>query len=725
MSRFPYQFFDQYIFRTSLFSLNDFLEKTDCDYISDDKLINICYNPVYQEAIYLASPYLYREIEMWMESGINSPPKKTEKLRQSIIKYYNRMSTRSTPFGLFAGVGLGSFGDKNYYSFNRSSTRDTKLDMQFLVSLSQTLEGIPCIKNKILYFPNNSIYTVGRRIRYIEYEYLKGKRQYIISSAPRSKELDDILDFTKTGKSIDQLVQILINEKITPEDAIEFVDELISNQVLVSELEPNVSGKDFFNTLIKVLKKSEERESMITLMSIREKLEELDLNIGNSILLYQEIEELIKTLTADYNQKYLFQTDLYFQHEYQLPKYWKKELKAGIAFLNKIKLLNKESVFEKFKKAFSEKFEKKEVSLAYVMDTEIGIGYRNDTKKGLHSYLDDIELPHSGKKSDLHIKLNPIEIILNQKIQECLLNGLYVVQLSDEDFKDFEENWSDLPDTFSIMSDIISEANEEKLFIYGGGSSAANLSARFCSDKSEVRNLTKSITDKEKELNSHIILAEIVHLPEARIGNVIRRSLLRDYEIPYLASSTLPKENQITIDDLYVSLKNDEIVLRSKRLNKEVKPYLTNAHNYSSDSLPVYHFLSDLPTQAKCSRLGFYWGDLEKIYRFLPRVEYKNIILAKAQWQIRNEDINELQFTDDELQFLSAVKQWREKRKIPQWVQWIQGDNTLTLNLANYEWAKLFIDTIHLKKSIVIEEFLHNEKEDFAYQFVFSLYKDQ
>lgn len=201
--------------------------------------------------------------------------------------------------------------------------------------------------------------------------------------------------------------------------------------------------------------------------------------------------------------------------------------------------------------------------------------------------------------------------------------------------------------------------------------------------------------------------------------------MLRDYEIPYLVQSLLPHEKQIYVEDLYISIKNDRIVLHSKMLNKEIKPYLTNAHNYSEDSLPVYHFLSDLYSQHKRAGLSFFWGDLKKIYSFLPRVEYKNIILSKAQWQIIEDDINLLvPLIENKQQFLSELRIWRSKRQLPKWIQWIQWDHTLVLNLDNYDYAKLFISNVQSKKSIVIEEFLYNEKEDFAHQFIFSLYKE-
>ncbi|MDV7697834.1 lantibiotic dehydratase family protein [Chryseobacterium soli] len=577
-----------------------------------------------------------------------------------------------------------------------------------------------------MFFPNNSIYKVGYNIRYIEYQYTGGKREYIISSAPLSEELQQILDFSKQGKTIQQIAEILIDEEITKEEVIEFVEELIDNQVLVSEFEPNVSGNDFLDTLIFVLNRIDAKVEIEKLALIKEKLGELDKNIGNPIFLYAEIEELIKTFKTEYEQKYLFQTDLYNESGFTLPSNWKKELKKGISFLNKITLEQRQTEFSEFKKAFYERFETEEVPLLYVLDTEIGIGYKqNVSTKGIHSYIEDLMLSSSKKNQHKNIQLTSVHMILNEKLQEALLDNQHSIELTDEDFRDFEESWHDLPDSISIMTEIISENNQEKLFLNTStGSSAANLLGRFCSEKSEVQNLMKNITRKEQELNPNDILAEIIHLPESRIGNVIRRPTLRQYEIPYLAQSLLQTENQIPVEDLYISLKNNKIVLRSKKLNREIKPYLTNAHNYYTNTLPVYHFLSDLYSQNIRSGLHFSWGGLEHIYKFLPRVEYNNIILSKALWKVSEKDIFSLESSilgRDE--FLLKLRNWRNKRKIPVLVQWAKSDNTLTMNLENYDMAKLFIQVVKSEKLIFIEEFIYNENDDFKREFIFPMYK--
>lgn len=736
MSQFPYHFFEEYVVRTPLFSHKNFTQKFHTDEISDLDLKEICSDSVFKEAIYLASPNLYYELNQWLHSEKKLSTSQHQKLKNTLIKYYTRMSTRCTPFGLFSGGGLGKYKEtENQKSsdYNQLQVRDTKLDMHILVSLAKTLEKNPDIKNQIQYFPNNSIYTIGKKIRYVEYEYKEGKREYIISSAPLSEELSQILNFSKQRKTISQIAEVLISEEITHEEAKEFLEELIDNQVLVSELEPNVSGGDFLDTLIAVLSRIEAKNETAVLISIKNKLTELDVNIGNQVSLYLEIEDLIKSFQTDYEQKYLFQTDLYFKEEFTISTHWKQEIKKGLSFLNKITLLNKDTSFEHFRKAFYERFETQEMPLSYVLDAEIGIGYlQNKSVKGIHPYLEDLKLPNTQKKQNLHIQITPFQKILNEKLQEASLENRFTITLDDDDIKDFEEKWNDLPDTLSVMAEIISENNHEKLCIRSiGGSSAANLLGRFCSEKSSLQKLTQEITKKEEMLrldqhDNNEILAEIVHLPEARIGNVIRRPLLREYEIPYLAASVLPEEKQIPVNDLYISLKNGRIILRSKKLNKQIKPYLTNAHNYHQNALPVYHFLCDLHSQNIRTGLYFSWGSLSQIYKFLPRVEYRNIILSKAQWNIIDKDIASLELLmNNKNKFISQMKIWRSKRQIPQWIQLIKSDNTLPMNLENYDMAKLFVLTIKSVKSITIAEFLYNGNDDFMREFIFPMYKEK
>ncbi|MCL1032719.1 lantibiotic dehydratase family protein [Elizabethkingia anophelis] len=723
MAKTSYQFFNDFVVRRPFFSIQKLKEILNT---SGDSINEIISNDIFLEAVYLSSPELYSVVIKWKQSeNKNQLPLR---LKNTLLKYFIRMCSRSTPFGLFSGVDTGCFSTitlEKPFDEHLRFTRDTKPDMHFLVSLAKYLENIPQLKTKLLFYPNNSIYVVGNKIRYIEYSSYKGKREYIISSAQLFPKLDTILHYSQNGSTIPELLNLLVNEEISTAAAEEFIQELIENQVLVSELEPNLTGIDFTNHIISVLEKYQITNELSLVREIQKGIQNLDLQTRDTLSQYKVIEDLISKFPITYEKKYLLQTDLYYEHTTELNKEWKKKLWKALKFLNRITLPYKDSRLKQFKNAFFKRFENREIPLALALDTEIGIGYlQNKQSKGLHPYLDDLLLPESLENKNINLSLSPLHQILNRKLQQKPSNK-NIIRLSDEDFKDFQETWEDLPDTLSFFSEIITEKGEEKLvFTGGGGNSGANLLARFCFEKHKIKSLVGAIIQKEENIQKDSILAEIVHLPQSRVGNVLRRPNLRKYEIPYLTRSSLNNNVQIPVHDLYISIKQDKIILRSKRLNKEIKPYLTNAHNYSNDALPVYHFLCDLSLQDKRSTLAFEWGDLEHIYYSFPRVEYDNIILSKAKWKVSNEEIQHLCLQKDNPELLlEEIKKWQETRSIPDWIKWVVSDNKLVLDLQNYDMCLLFLETLERKKSIIIEEFLSNKNKVFVNEYIFTAYK--
>ena len=97
-----YKIADVFMFRTPLLSLKvleEVLAQNDLD-----KFLKTCFaDKNIREALFLASPHLCK-----LSEGHDYD----EKLGRSLLKYLIRMSSRCTPFGLFAGIGAGHFGDK-------------------------------------------------------------------------------------------------------------------------------------------------------------------------------------------------------------------------------------------------------------------------------------------------------------------------------------------------------------------------------------------------------------------------------------------------------------------------------------------------------------------------------------------------------------------------------------------------------------------------------------
>jgi len=256
-----------------------------------------------------------------------------------------------------------------------------------------------------------------------------------------------------------------------------------------------------------------------------------------------------------------------------------------------------------------------------------------------------------------------------------------------------------------------------------GGSTATYLLSRFSHIDADIYNYIEEILTKEEEEN--VIFAEIVHLPEARTGNVLSRANLRNYEIPYLAKSALPLGRQIVLSDLMVSVRNGRVILRSKMNNKEVFPLLSNAHNIEADPLPIYAFLTELQTQQKREHFGFKWGDVLTNEHYLPRVVYKNIIFSLAAWKVTKKELKSMQT-------LEELKLWLVKRSIPNRVSIADLDNNLFIDFENELSCKMFLSIIKSRDYIILKEYLFNENKALiqnegkgvANEFVLSFHKE-
>lgn len=736
-----YTILDEFVLRSPIFSFSTYKELTSKKKVDKEQFENLFHNPIVQEAIFLASPQLFNELEKCFSNKIKDIEKE-EKLLDSFFKYISRMSSRCTPFGMFAGCSVGQFASITDISLCHQTEykRHTRLDMNYLVSLSQDLVKIKFIKDQLIFHPNNSIYRIGNQFRYVEYYYKDSKRHNQIVSIEATDYLEYIIENSRDGITISELVNLLNDDEVTLQEAEYFIDELIDGQFLVSELEPSISGDEFLFQILKTLSKIKGTETIIKILNnVNNLLNTIDKTIGNPISYYTSISEELKKIESDFDIKHLFQTDLVISNKSSTLDFTvKRNIIKAVTFLNKIKTPHKESFLDYFKNEFYNRYETKTVPLSQALDVETGVGYKKQqTSHDYSPLIDDIILFEKNDLSYTEITLSKTEKILQNKIINAIKSGQYSFSVNDNDFDGFFENWKDLPSTFFAMVEIIENNGEKKIFINNiGGASAGNILGRFCHSDEKIYSLVKKIVSIEESLNEDKILAEIVHLPQARTGNVLIRPTLRKFEIPYLAKSELPNESQLLIDDLTISIKSikEPILLKSVKYNKEVMPHLTNAHNYSYNSLPIYNFLADLQAQNKRKSLNIDVNDNLIEYDFIPRIEYGSIILFKATWYIKKEEIEKLvNSIENELVFTELLEDFIMKKKLPNYVLLEEGDNELLINLHNLTCVKMLLRYIKNKNQFKLVEFLHSnnylvknelQTEYFTNQIIISFHKN-
>ena len=270
-------------------------------------------NPLIYEAIRLASPELVATTEKYWANPSSFSSKKKEALAFSLLKYYARMASRCTPFGLFAGCTVGDISAKTAIILEPSQRfkRHTQFDMQLWIALLQKLASQNTVQQHLTYYPNTSIYPLGDFYRYVEYKYVKTKREHSITALRKSEVLHKVFNATQKGKTIEEIVNLIAADDSEIQEAKAFVEDLIRFQFLIPNLEGTVTGTNEWDRVMTILDgiPTLKTENKI-LKSIKKQFAVLDSSLIPPEKCYTEIQRFIQNIGVDYDVKYLFQTDL-------------------------------------------------------------------------------------------------------------------------------------------------------------------------------------------------------------------------------------------------------------------------------------------------------------------------------------------------------------------------------------------------------------------------------
>jgi thiopeptide-type bacteriocin biosynthesis protein len=646
-----------------------------------------------REAVFLASPSLDESIDVWIKSPDSRRGRRVE---QSLVRYLMRMAGRAMPFGLFAGCSVGGWGASTSLVVPSEETiqRHTRMDTSLLVSVIDKLVRDPEIRKRLTYRPNRALYSVGTQVRYVEArEGPGGSRTHCLVSVEPTEHLSCALRSAEKGARETEIAARIVefDPDVPREDASDYVTELIDSQILEPELAVAVTGNEPDNTLIHQLKKLSINEPAELLGRVRRALGELDnqpLGIAPSV--YRELSGRLKDLSIDVDVKRLCQVDVFRGGPMPILG---PEVLAGIrealAVFQRIVPRGAPEPLARFRDAFLERYDSREVPLVVALDEESGIGAKfaqtanaetSPLLQGLPFVHDDVTAPRSWNKAEQHLLGRLIDTLCAQSA-ELILDDGDIEALT-------QRPGAALPDAFCIKATIAARSQadiDRGEFLlhpeFVNGPSGANLLGRFCHTSSTLTDHVRQHLRAEESLRPQAIHAEVVHLPDWNAGNVVVRPLLRDYEIPCLGQSGAAPEKQILLTDLWVTVRGGRIVLRSHRLGREVVPRLTCAHNFQRRSLGIYKFLSLMQGQDSTSGPLWQWGALISS-PFLPRVRFGRIVLAPARWRVNRKAFAISEESNRQERFV-AGQRLREKYRWPRFVAALEGDAALPLDLDN------------------------------------------
>jgi thiopeptide-type bacteriocin biosynthesis protein len=676
--------------------------------------------PEVREALFVASPSLDDRFHVWLERPESD---QGQKIERSLVKYFARMAGRATPFGLLAGCAVGSIAKETRLTVAPRCTyrRHARLDMNCRVALVEILDRDRDARQALTYRPNSSLYRMPGRIHYREYRRTdKGRVHYAVSLV-ESAYLQALLARAQEGATIRQLADALIgcDPAASLEEAEQYVHELIDRQVLVSELAPCLTGPEANHGLVPQLLRGSAAASVATrLVQVQRDLHAINAEkIGLAPHRYRSVARVLEDLPAHLEPDRLFQVDMTIPGGgLCLGQSVTNEILRGVEILHRLGRPSPEQEeLARFRQAFAQRYlgqtappyATRWLPLVSVVDEELGIGL-GEPQPGLRSsLLDGLEFP---LLLDSRVPWSMRDRLLLGKLHEAIGQGCQQIVLEKGDLEEMALSEPlPLPDAFAAMVSL-SAVSEKALnggafqicFERLSGPSGANLLGRFCHADPVLRQHVEQHLRAEEALQPDAIFAEIVHLPEeGRIGNVLARPRLREYELVYLGQSGAPVEKQIPMTDLLVTVSGNEILLRSRRLGRRVIPRLTSAHKFSARARGLYRFLCLLQVQ-NTSLPGWNWGPLEQA-PFLPRVVCGKLVLARARWLLTQKELKTLGSERGTERFRQA-QELRGRLRWPRWVVLADDDHALPLDLDNVLSVETLVGLVKGSTGVVVQE---------------------
>lgn len=671
----------------------------------------------FMEAIYLASPTLHAECGKWQRAELKEA-RKVARLRNTLTRYYVRFMSRSTPFGLFAGCSVLRWGATSCIEMSaEKNVRHTRLDMHYLCALAQHIAVRPDVKHGLRYWPNTSSYRLGNEIRYAERQYSSGVGVHQVCALEASETLLQVLALARPGRTLANLVSSLLQDG-TPEEVIAYIEELISAQVLVSELEPTVTGVEFFQHIQTVLRRLNVaadcptlRVLLSQLMEVQRALARLDEPGANAATCYEHISALLTPLGIAVEAGKLFQTDteqgLASEEAATLDVRLQATLQEAITVLTYLSPPSENPRLTDFIRRFQARYEDQEVSLLEALDTESGLAYSAYGSNGYSALVHDLVLPEATRSNYTEPRTEAWQF-LHQKLREAERTQQYSVDITKQELQAYglQPNPQPLPPSVGILFRLIDD--KQVLLENVGGSSAVNLLGRFAHASPAIEQLIQQLTQHEQAHNPGVRFAEICHLPTSRVGNLLQRPHFRALEIPYLAQSTLPPAEQLLAQDLYLAVRGGQLILRSRQTNQLIIPRLSTAHNFMGNLLPVYQLLCDLQTQGVQSHLRVSW-DAGLVYaKFTPRLTCRQVVLLAATWRFDQADLQELVAAPPNM-IMQRMDIFRVAWNLPRFFTLADGDNELLVDAQNELLIRVWLDAIRTRLTIVLKEFLFEE----------------
>lgn len=628
--------------------------------------ISACWDEL-KEAIAISSEAFYETImDVKADEIQNLPPK----IFFTVWKYFNRAKFRSTPYGTFASFSI--LKDSVKFNADKIVIEEHQLEHSFIDWPQKNNIEFPIgelLSKNCMLFSNSSYYPTSNNLRYIACT----DGLFELAEIDQDIFVQKILEACLKPISVENLIRVIGIADDEHESFFSFLSDMHDLQLLFTDHDPNILGEDYFK------------------------------RIG-----FPDTD-LPKYIIAERKAK-----------SGQIDERLLQNVPNLISLLQQIIPYNEKEAIKKFTDRFKKKFEQKEVSLLIALDPEMGVGYDELEQAG---QSDDFVTQFSHSKKDQTKDKEAVKTALSKALNQESFEKDKTIYLNKLALS-LNEKPTKLPNTFSMLMSV----SDEMLCVDQiGGITANGLSGRFTMANTEVENQSKIIAQIEQQANPDILFFDVAYMVEATVDNINRRKIIYGHQLSILNYDT--SEDPLSLNDIMISVRGSEIILRSKKLNKRMVPKMASAYNYTRSDLSIFRLLCDLQHQDIATNLTISLESLFPNFDYYPPLQFHNISLSRAKWKVKKESI----FPSKNEQL--SVKQCRvflADLGVSKCFKTGASDQTLCFYLDNDDDLNAFIQYMQKQKSVYLEEVILPENstvvdengKPYLAQFILNLYQE-
>lgn len=629
-------------------------------------------DPQTADAVRLASPTLADRIDTACASGKLSA-KQIRRLALSTARYLLRTTGRPTPFGLFAGVAPVTVGDAARVSLTGSHRGTAGVDAQWLADITDRLEAINGLLDRLLVVFTNLVQPRGRHLQLPHGPVRVAIRNTAAVTAVREAAASPVPFPTLAGKMAARF-------PTAGHDTVRrMLMELVRQGFLITSLRAPLTASDPLAYLIARLRES----GANTVPEAAGWLEELqavhdEVHRHNRTPTASEQARLRPALTDRMRRvssagRTPLGINLRLGCEVEIPRRVAHEVeRAASALLRLTREPTGPSAWREWYTAFCERYGTGTlVPLSEVLHPDAGLGYP------------------AGYPGSVHPKPRPVLTARDERLAalawQAMADGSREITLTDELIDTLAADLLDeryIPPHVEISARIHAASTEaidcgEFMLTVAPGRSAGTFTARFADTAgptlADVYAALPTVTDGA--LAAQLSTPPVY--PHAQ--NICRTPAFLPRVIP-LGEHSGPDAGVevIGLEDLALTATRERLHLVSISRRRVVEPQIFHALAIEKQLVPLARFLTQVSRSGLAAWTEFDWGPHARL-PILPRVRYRHTILSPARWRLTADNLP--QAAADPTGWHRALTEWRNRWQCPAAVELREDDRSLRLDL--------------------------------------------